>query len=99
MALQTRLPCPPHCEWSRSQCEAGKSPEHATDGENRRHVVLYPFRNRYLPRPRYHRRKSRPLRDCIWNGGRLCEGGEVEQASNNGIATRLIHTRGHNWEG
>ncbi len=35
------------------------------------------FRNRYLPWPRHHRRKSRPLRDGLRPVGRLCSRSDV----------------------
>ena len=67
--LQTGLPGEARRQQDRRQRRPRKSSLHLAHGKNHGHVFLHLFRNRYLPRPCHHRRKSRPVCDRVRHAG------------------------------
>src|SRR5215831_6901801 len=81
MAVQAGLPRPPHRQRSRSQRAPGESPQQRTHGAYQRHIFVYLFRNRHLPRSGHHGRKSWPVRHGVRPGCRFRESGKVAEPS------------------
>ena len=74
LALQAGLPRAARRRWRRRQAS---TPEKVLSTHPMAKITgtsfLHLFRNRHLPRPRDHRRKSRPVRDRLRPAGGFCE--------------------------
>src|SRR5579864_5153318 len=113
MAFQTSLPGPPHVVFRkarrRSQRNARKSSEHATDGQDRWHLLLHLLRDRHLPWSCHYRRKSRPIRNGVWTTSRFHQSRNRIAFVKNDAASSTVEERpfqaaeklrlGSGWEG